>query len=191
MIGSDECPAKGDVTELDKSVTLLVSTTSRMEVSITTLSDAMEILARSQVIVEQHTKDISDLSNKVSKLEDNASILQNNMHTSCSLKDKEINQMDKDLTDKIEDSAKEADSRGVTRALIVMALTATIFGYIYYDMDSTENKAIGRDTVIFSKLDKLIDGQASLQKNVALNTLTSQHNKEMLEEEKSHNHRND
>lgn len=135
---------KDALVETNSQMKFIVSTSTKMETSITMLSDSMQVMARTISKIEHHEEKITAISNKIDKLEEHDDILQNSMHTSCEIKTKEIDTKvalaKNDTVDFIKDVKREGAKNFTWNISISLGLFALFIGAVMYF--NGENKAI-------------------------------------------------
>ena len=187
-VDSDIIELRKANTDIIKELGVLVAASSKLEVSMAQMSDAIEILARSQIKLEFHDEQISTIL--ATQKEHDASIrnLETSIYQACDAKKTEMTVIETGLDSKINENREQVEKNSTAKSLAVLSAVAFIFGYIYLDMSATKAEQLGRDTVIFEKLDNLLTIATSTEKNVAINSVEISHIKKELDEEAKHEH---
>ena len=146
------------------------------------MSDTMEMLARHSVTTQHHTEQIKVLATREEKIEDRINEIEPLIHQACEMKGREIDGYVKDLYKKIDANDKETNTNVNYKIGAVFTEFTLLFGYAYTDYQANNSQDIARDNVIFEKLDKLIEGQSDLKKDVAVNKLDIQHMKQEIDD---------
>ena len=164
-------------TDIIKELGVLVAASSKMEVAMTQMSDAVEILARSQIKLEFHDEQINTILSVQKEHDVSIKNLETSIYQACDAKKDELKNAEEKLHTRINEQSDEVDGKITTKFIWAVAVTLCCFGYIVID-DRSSNE----------KMDTILKTVVKTDKQVSLNSLEIAHIKKELDEETNHEH---
>ena len=174
------------VTDLVKETALLVQSTSKMDVALTTLSDAVEIMARNATTVEFHTDQINEINAKIKEHDNEIKRINTSIYQACDTKTGEMATLDKELNNKIDTSEEKTEKHSTKLFIWSMVVIGVIASATFTTILVLKSDESERRVVTDGKLDTLIKLATSTDKKVSLHTLEINHIKEELDNHQEH-----
>jgi len=143
------------VESLVKETAVQVASMSKMEYILQSLGDSMEVLARSQLKIEQHSEQIAVANKRISNNEGDIKELKDNMYGQCAVKTKEMATDKSELHGRIDDELKDMESKSNSKVIFVLAILTFAFGYLV--LDDNDNR---------DKMDKILTAVTINQANI-------------------------
>lgn len=105
--------------------------TDKLHMQIVAINDAIQILARSNVTVNNHEKEIGSLLQKQGTNEERLREIENLIHQSCELKTKEMNDQEKAIGIKLEKIEAKAHDYAWKYSAAIASVTLAFFYYVF------------------------------------------------------------